>query len=123
MVTLSINLVTIVVSSTTRFGDLELASSPSGFSAGLDALRVAATMANDDVGVRVACLDDVITSKEAPGGTKTSKPFLISSTFGRSNRNWTGDDDLHEDVDRQCPQRACLDTTGNPLISTKPVAA
>jgi hypothetical protein len=55
----------------TRFGDLEPAFSPSGFSAGLDALRLAATtMTIDDVRVRVACLDDVITSKEAAGRDK-----------------------------------------------------
>jgi hypothetical protein len=71
MDTLSINSVTIVVSLSTRFGDLELAFSPSGFSAGLDALRLAATtMTIDDVRVRVACLDDVITSKEAAGRDK-----------------------------------------------------
>jgi hypothetical protein len=71
MDSLSINSVSIVVSLSTRFGDLKLAFSPSGFSAGLDALRLAATtMTIDDVRVRVACLDDVITSKEAAGRDK-----------------------------------------------------
>jgi hypothetical protein len=80
MDTLSINSVTIVVSLSTCFGDLELAVSPSGFSAGLDALRLAATtMTIDDVRVRVACLDDVITSKEAAGRDKDFQalPHLI----------------------------------------------
>jgi hypothetical protein len=76
MDSLSINSVSIVVSLSTRFGDLKLAFSPSGFSAGLDALRLAATtMTIDDVRVRVACLGDVITSKEAAGRDKECPPL------------------------------------------------
>lgn len=55
----------------TRFGDLGAGLLTLRFSAGLDALRLAAsTMTIDDVRVRVACLDDLITSKEAAGRDK-----------------------------------------------------
>ena len=74
---LSINLVTIVVSLSTRFGDLKLAFSPSGFSAGLDALCLAATtMTIDDVRVRVACLGDVITKGSGRAGQGLPSPPL-----------------------------------------------
>ncbi|SON62878.1 hypothetical protein MSIMFI_04408 [Mycobacterium simulans] len=60
-----------VLNLTTRFGDLDLAFSPSGFSAGFNAMRPAATtMTVDGVSVLVASLDDVITSKEAAGRDK-----------------------------------------------------
>jgi hypothetical protein len=60
-----------VLNLTTRFGDLDLAFSPSGFAAGFDALRVdAREMAIDGVSVLVASLDDVIASKEAAGRDK-----------------------------------------------------
>jgi hypothetical protein len=60
-----------VLNLATRFGDLDLAFSPSGFAAGFDALRVGAReMAIDGVRVLVASLDDVIASKEAAGRDK-----------------------------------------------------
>jgi hypothetical protein len=114
-----------VVSLTTRFGDLDLASSPSGFSTCFDALRRASTtMTIEDVSVLVASLDNVITSKGAAGRDEDfqARPHLIH--LRQKQQKLDGrDDDLHEDADRQCSQRACLDTIGNPLISTKPVAA
>lgn len=69
-----------VLNLTTRYGDLDLAFSPSGFSAGFDALRPAATtMTIDGVSILVASLDDVITSKEAAGRDKDFQalPHLI----------------------------------------------
>ena len=122
---LSIKLVTLVVSLTARFGDLQLAFSPCGFSTGFDALRLAATtMTIDDVSVRVGSLDDVITSKEAAGRDEDFQalPHLIQLRQ-KQPKPHARDDDLHEDADPQCSGRACLDTTGNRLISTKPVAA
>jgi hypothetical protein len=60
-----------VLTLTTRFGDLNLAFSPSGFAAGFDALRLCAReMAIDGVSVLVASLEDVIASKEAAGRDK-----------------------------------------------------
>ena len=60
-----------VLNLTTRFGDLDLAFSPSGFDAGFDALRPAATaMTIDGLSILVASLDDVIASKEAAGRDK-----------------------------------------------------
>lgn len=60
-----------VLNLTTRFGDLDLAFSPSGFADGFDALRVGATaMKVDGISVLVASLDDVIASKEAAGRDK-----------------------------------------------------
>jgi hypothetical protein len=59
-----------VASLTTRFGDLDLAFSPSGFSTGFDALRLAATTMTIDVSVFVASLDDVITWAEPAQGNK-----------------------------------------------------
>jgi hypothetical protein len=95
---LSINLVTIVVSLSTRFGDLELAFSPSGFSAGLDALRLAATtMTIDDVRVRDAGLGDVITSKEAAGRDKDFQALPISSHLQHASAPWRPLDPL--DID------------------------
>jgi hypothetical protein len=69
-----------VLNLTTRFGDLDLAFSPSGFSTGFGALRPAATtMTVDGVSILVASLDDVITSKEAAGRDKDFQalPHLI----------------------------------------------
>jgi hypothetical protein len=98
MDSLSINSVSIVVSLSTRFGDLKLAFSPSGFSAGLDALRLAATtMTIDDVRVRVACLDDVITSKEAAGRDKDFQALPISSHLQHASAPWRPLDPL--DID------------------------
>lgn len=55
----------------TRFGDLDLAFSPAGFSAGFESLREGATaMTITGLTVLVASLDDVIASKEAAGRDK-----------------------------------------------------
>jgi hypothetical protein len=55
----------------TRFGDLDLAFSPAGFSAGFENLREGATaMTIAGLTVLVASLDDVIASKEAAGRDK-----------------------------------------------------
>jgi hypothetical protein len=85
---LSIKLVSLVVSWTTRFGDLELA---------------ATTMTIDDVSVRVGSLDDVITSKEAAGRDKDFQalPHLIQLRQKQPKLDGR-DDDLHEDADPQC---------------------
>jgi hypothetical protein len=55
----------------TCFGDLDLALSPAGFSAGFESLREGATaMTIAGLTVLVASLDDVIASKEAAGRDK-----------------------------------------------------
>lgn len=55
----------------TRFGDLDLAFCPAGFSAGFESLREGATaMTIAGLTVLVASLDDVIASKEAAGRDK-----------------------------------------------------
>jgi hypothetical protein len=60
-----------VLNLTTRFGDLDLAFSPTGFASGFESLRASATsMAIEGVTVLVASLDDVIASKEAAGRDK-----------------------------------------------------
>jgi hypothetical protein len=81
-------------------------------------------MTIDDVSVLVASLDDVITSKGAAEQDEDfqARPHLIHPRLKQQKLDGR-DDDSHEDADRQCSQRACLDTIGNPLISTKPVAA
>lgn len=55
-----------ILNLTTRFGDLDLAFSPAGFSTGFESLREGATaMTIAGLTVLVASLDDVIASKEA----------------------------------------------------------
>jgi hypothetical protein len=77
-----------VLNLTTRFGDLDLAFTPSGFAGGFDALRIGAReMAVDGVSVLVASLDDVITSKEAAGRDKDFEalPRLIGLQRAKQN--------------------------------------
>ena len=60
-----------ILNLTTRFGDLDLAFSPAGFSTGFESLREGATaMTIASLTVLVASLDDVIASKEAAGRDK-----------------------------------------------------
>jgi hypothetical protein len=77
------------------FGDLDLAFSPSGFTAGFDALRPAATtMTIDGLSALVAALDDVIASKEAAGRDKDFEalPRLLRLRQGQE-QNPTGPDE------------------------------
>jgi hypothetical protein len=60
-----------VLNLTTRFGDLDLAFFPAGFSGGFQTLRNGAgAMTIDGLTIFVASLDDVIASKEAAGRDK-----------------------------------------------------
>jgi hypothetical protein len=91
-----------VVSWTIRFGDRELAFSPSGFGTGFHAPRLASTtMTIDDVSVLVACLDDVITSKEVAGRDEDFQALPHRIHLRQKQQKLDGgDDDLHEDADR-----------------------
>jgi hypothetical protein len=83
-----------VLNLTTRFGDLDLAFSPSGFTAGFDALRPGATqMTIDGLSVLVASLDDVIASKEAAGRDKDFEALPRLLRLRQERQNPTGSDD------------------------------
>lgn len=77
-----------ILNLTTRFGDLDLTFTPSGFGAGFSSLREGAIdMTIQGLSVRVASLDDVIASKEAAG---RDKDFEVLPTLIRLRREQQG---------------------------------
>jgi hypothetical protein len=82
----------------TRLGDLDLAFSPSGFSTGFDALRLATTtMTIDDVSVSCRLPGCATTSKEAAGRDKDFQALPISSHLQHASAPWRPLDPL--DID------------------------